>query len=270
MALHNNPRLLSLSCSLLFSFHLALSELSPAASPSQLPESSPGSVPIPSPSPGPASVPTPSPGPASVPLPSPAAYTLLNHVSFPPSISEPPSRSISPNADAPAESDGPFQFDFSTILAPSVDVNPKLKEICDSTDYPSLCLATVVPFLNGKTDVPSVLEVIIRAGAKLAKYGLSLAKNFAEKTGAPPELLSILEDCKDSYDSAVYNFQNTINAFLEHDIGTMNSMLSAVITDVGDCEDAFSGLGEQSPLSSVADRLTNMTSNCLAIVSLLD
>ncbi|KAL6548199.1 hypothetical protein OROGR_008620 [Orobanche gracilis] len=92
---------------------------------------------------------------------------------------------------------------------------------------------------------------------------------MADAPGVPPELASVLRDCKDSYDDAVYNFESTIDAFPRRDIGTMNSMLSAVITDVGDCEDGFSGFGEESPFSSVADRLTNMTSNCLAIVSLL-
>lgn len=164
--------------------------------------------------------------------------------------------------------DGP-DLSFSTIFSQSSQVNPKVKEICDSTDHPALCLATVVPFLKGKDDIPSVLEVVIDAGAKLSNYGLTLTKSLAEKPDTPPEVVSVLNDCKESYDTAVTNFQNTIDAFRERDIGTMNSMLSAVITDVEDCEDGFSGLGEKSMLSDLAGKLTNITSNCLAIVSLL-
>ncbi|KAK6138794.1 hypothetical protein DH2020_027458 [Rehmannia glutinosa] len=269
MALHNNLRLLFLSLSLFTSFQSGQSDLSPAFSPTLQPESSPRPGPVPSPSPqlgsapspSPQSGPVPSPSPESGPIPSPSP---LNYVSFP------PSKSTSPNADAPEKSDGPSQFDFSPTLSPMADVNPKVKEICDSTDHPSLCLDTVVPLLNGATDVPSVLEAAISVSSKLAQVGLSLAKKFAETPGAPPELVSALQDCQDSYDSVVYNFQNTFDAFPKRDIGTMNSMLSAVITNVGDCEDVFSKSGEDSPFSNIADRLTNMTSNCLAIISLLD
>lgn len=145
-----------------------------------------------------------------------------------------------------------------------------MKKICDSTHYSSLCLATVVPHLNGKTDVSSVLELAIKAGAKLARHALNVAKDVAEKPGAKPELITVLKECTRSYETAVNNYQNAVNAFPSRDKGTMNSMLSAVIINVGDCEDAVSGHTVESPLSSIAGRLTHMTSNCLAIVSLLD
>ncbi|PIN07783.1 Pectinesterase [Handroanthus impetiginosus] len=291
MALYNHLNLLFLS-SLLIPFHIVCPQISSdtySSTPILSPSLEPSPVPTPSPGPtfdtvDPSIVPTPAPGPAPQPTSSlgPASDPILNYVSFPPSISEPPSAYISPspNAEPPTEYDGLesdnpksnnlFQFGISTMDAPSNDINPKLKQICESTDHPSLCLATVAPFLKGKVDVPSVLEVAIKASDKLAKYAFSLAKSFTEKPGTPPELASVLEECKDSYDTVVYNFQNTIDAFQRRDIGTMNSMLSAVITDVGDCEDAFSGLGAESPLWGIADKLTNMTSNCLAVVSLLD
>ncbi|KAL7104832.1 hypothetical protein ACP275_07G006300 [Erythranthe tilingii] len=163
-------------------------------------------------------------------------------------------------------------FDLSSILdtsAPTDDVDPKVKKICDSTDHSSLCLTTIAPLLKGKDDVPSVLEVSIGVGSKLSDYALSLAKTMSEKPGTPPQVLSVLKDCKDSYDTAAYNYQNAVDALHEKDIGTMNSMLSAVITNVGDCEDGFSSIGETSVFSGLAENLTNVTSNCLAIISLL-
>ncbi|EYU29652.1 hypothetical protein MIMGU_mgv1a027137mg [Erythranthe guttata] len=163
-------------------------------------------------------------------------------------------------------------FDLSSILdtsAPTDDVDPKVKKICDSTDHSSLCLTTIAPLLKGKDDVPSVLEVSIGVGSKLSDYALSLAKTMSEKPGMPPQVLSVIKDCKDSYDTAAYNYQNAVDALHEKDIGTMNSMLSAVITNVGDCEDGFSSIGETSVFSGLAENLTNVTSNCLAIISLL-
>ncbi|KAL2229683.1 UNVERIFIED_CONTAM: hypothetical protein Sindi_1562700 [Sesamum indicum] len=155
-------------------------------------------------------------------------------------------------------------------MDPSMLIDPRVKEICDSTHYSSLCLATVVPHLNGKTDVSSVLELAIMAGAKLTKHALLVAKNVTEEPGINPELLQTLKECTRSYEIAVNNYQNAVYAFPRRDKGTMNSMLSAVIIDIGDCEDAVSAHAVESPLSSIGGRLTHMTSNCLAIVSLLD
>ncbi|KAG8370516.1 hypothetical protein BUALT_Bualt14G0125000 [Buddleja alternifolia] len=236
MALLNNLRLLFLSFSLLIFSQSALSQLSPVVSP---PSPQPELSHVPSPSEGPGPIPSPSERPAHVPSPSPSDETHHSDISSPPSISP----------------------------GPSADVDQKVKEICGFTDYPSLCLATVIPHLEGKNDVPSVLEVSINVAAKVAEHGLSLAKELFEKPGKTPELAPILDDCKESYIAAVDSFENTKKAFPKRDIGTMNSMLSAVITDVGDCEDGFSGVGTVSPLAKIADKLTNMTSNCLAIVA---
>ncbi|KAL0457489.1 UNVERIFIED_CONTAM: hypothetical protein Slati_1088100 [Sesamum latifolium] len=294
MALHYNLRLLFASCTLFISFCLAESRLSPNLQPEASPGSahvltrgpapgpadvpSPGPVlpplqgpalapsPSPSPSPllGPAPEPISSPRPASVPTPSPAAGIPAS------SISEPPSNSISPIAAPLTDSDGPFDVEAPTTLAPSTEVDPRVKEICDATHYSSLCLATVVPYLNGKTDVPSVLELAITAGAKLTKHALSVAKNVTEEPGINAELLQTLKECSRSYERAVNNYQHVVYAFPRRDKGTMNSMLSAVMIDIGDCEDAVSAHAVESPLSSIGGRLTHMTSNCLAIVSLLD
>ncbi|KAK4388380.1 hypothetical protein Sango_2444600 [Sesamum angolense] len=148
--------------------------------------------------------------------------------------------------------------------------NPEVKKICDSTDYPALCLTTVVPLLHGKISIESVLEVSVKASDEFAKNTLSLAKKEIAKPGVSPRLLPTLKDCKDGYDTAVENFEKTINAFASHDVGTMRSMLSAVITFVGDCEDGFAEMQESSPLSTYAKQLTSMTSNCLAISSLMN
>ncbi|KAL3626592.1 hypothetical protein CASFOL_030141 [Castilleja foliolosa] len=167
--------------------------------------------------------------------------------------------------------DGPDQFDFSESLSPQSNINPLVKQICDSTDHPALCLATIVPRLDGDSDIPTIVEIAIRTTADVAKIALTLAKSMANNPIVPPELASILKDCMESYDTAVENFDSAIDAFPSRDVGTMRSQLSAVITNVGDCNDGYSSFNkDESPFFNVADRLTNMTSNCLAIVSLLN
>ncbi|KAH6831858.1 hypothetical protein C2S53_008351 [Perilla frutescens var. hirtella] len=306
MAPHNNPKLFFLFFfSFLLLCHLAQPEVSPSPAPessSEFEESEPISSPSPSPSPspgptsaspsspGPAPVPSPSPSPSSGPAPGPTRSsgpspgpspssddddlddevdTQQDSISLPPSFSDTPSPSMAPGpgADGPSDSDSPIEFDFSPTLAPSADVDPQLKKICDSTDYSSLCLATVSPYLDGKTDITSVLDVAIQAGSQFSKYGQATAQKLAGNPGNPPELASILNDCKENFESAVENFGKASDALPEHDKGTVNTMLSAVITYAGDCHDSIT---QDSPLYSISDRLMNMASNCLAISSLMN
>lgn len=96
------------------------------------------------------------------------------------------------------------------------------------------------------------------------KLAVALAAKLASM---PSPLASIYGDCKDSYNDAVENFESAKDALVTGDVGTMNSMLSAAITDFGDCDDGL--LGQSSPLLDVDLALIHMTSNCLAIVSLI-
>ncbi|KAL3508156.1 hypothetical protein ACH5RR_033538 [Cinchona calisaya] len=217
--------------------------------------------------------------------PSPQADTSfppLGHVSFPPSESYSPSDSLPPSgsdspddkisfniADSPSEAFASSNFDESAAVLSLGNVDPEIKKICDSTDYPSLCLNTIAPYLHGSTNEFSVLEVAIKAGNEYAKFALSTIRKLASTPGTPHEIVSILNDCKDSYEDVLYNFQKAMTALPERDIGTMNTMLSAVLTDAGDCEDAFAGANFPSPMSNFGEKLINMTSNCLAIVSLI-
>ncbi|KAK3015633.1 hypothetical protein RJ639_005507 [Escallonia herrerae] len=186
-----------------------------------------------------------SPAPALQPVSSPGLEPELspnssdpptNHVSFPPS--ESPAPSIS---DLPPESP-----------VPPSDVNPTIREICDKTDHPGLCLSTIAPYLKGKADMMSVLDVAIKASIEVTRLALFMAKKVASLPGTPPDVASILKDCKGSYDDALYNFQNAMDALPARDTGTMSTMLSAVITDIGDCDDEFSG--QNNPLANYADR----------------
>lgn len=106
----------------------------------------------------------------------------------------------------------------------------------------------------------------MNAGVEATKLAILLAKRMSTMPGCPSDVASILSYCKDSYEDALDNFRKAIGGLSVRDVGLMNSMLSAVITDVTDCEDDFSG--NISPLAPYAEKIVNMTSNCLAIVSI--
>jgi pectinesterase inhibitor-like protein len=141
-------------------------------------------------------------------------------------------------------------------------MNPAIKKICATTDNPSLCLSSIAPFLFGKSDPLSVLAMAIKASLRHTKKAMSKASQLA--AGADPS--PSVEDCKDSYSDALDNFQNAMDAIHPRDIGTINSMLSAALTDFDTCEDGFSG---DSPLSFYDDKGSKLASICLAIASLV-
>ncbi|XP_074324926.1 uncharacterized protein LOC141661816 [Apium graveolens] len=117
---------------------------------------------------------------------------------------------------------------------------------------------------NGPSDIPSVLAIAIQAGLDFAKAAAANADRLSTQSGMPPNQVAALNDCKDSYDDVSYNFQNAYDALPAKDVGTMNTMLSAAITDVGDCMDGFEGM--DSPMATFSDKLKMMASNTLAII----
>ncbi|XP_060197646.1 pectinesterase inhibitor 3-like [Lycium barbarum] len=143
-----------------------------------------------------------------------------------------------------------------------------IKKICDNTDYPDLCTTTVAPFLHGNVvNVQQILEVAMKASDQFAKLGFAAVKRASESPATPPKTKKMLKTCLDSWDTVLYNYEQAIEALRIHGSGRMSTMLSAAITDISDCQDAFEGV--VSPLIGYGEKMTKMTSNCLAIVSQL-
>ncbi|KAK4737586.1 hypothetical protein R3W88_001283 [Solanum pinnatisectum] len=146
--------------------------------------------------------------------------------------------------------------------------NNIIKKICDNTDYPDLCTTTIAPFMRGGIiNVQNVLQVAMKQSDAFAKLGFATFKRASESPVTPPRTKKLLKTCLDSWDTVLYNYEEALEALRIHDSGRMNSMLSAAITDISDCEDAFEGV--ITPMSGYSDRMTKMTSNCLAIGSQL-
>ncbi|KAJ0244388.1 Plant invertase/pectin methylesterase inhibitor superfamily protein [Hirschfeldia incana] len=171
--------------------------------------------------------------------------------------------SPSPSPEAPGEipgaPSGKTLMSSATTLLKETLLPPEIKTICGKTDNPALCESSIGPLLTAavKPDASSVLVLAIQASINATKA----AKPAVDKTGAP--------DCQELYDDAVSNLEDAINAVNESDIATVNSNLSAAMTDYGTCNDGFEESGEPNPLVDVADKLTKMVSNCLAISSLI-
>ncbi|PHU29728.1 hypothetical protein BC332_01821 [Capsicum chinense] len=151
----------------------------------------------------------------------------------------------------------------------AISDHDKIKEICDNTDYPDLCTETIFPLMRGNAiNVQNVLQVAMKASDQFAKLAFATFKRASESPATPPKTKTMLKTCLDSWDTVAYNYKQAIQALHIHDSGRMSTMLSAAITDISDCEDAFEDV--VSPMNAYGERMTKMTSNCLAIVSQLD
>ncbi|KAK9282033.1 hypothetical protein L1049_004945 [Liquidambar formosana] len=153
---------------------------------------------------------------------------------------------------------------------PSSSIDPAIKKVCRATDHPSLCFSTITPYLGGKTNPASILKMEIKACANQTKAALAMATKIANDPSTTSITAECLETCQENYSDAIDNLKSAVDAIATHDVGTMNSMLSAALTDFTTCEDGFAEMpGVKSPMAKFDDTLTKLASNCLAIVSLI-
>lgn len=75
-----------------------------------------------------------------------------------------------------------------------------------------------------------------------------------------------LRICKEQYGFAMDSLMKAKLALEKHDLGSLNSELSAVTTYASTCDDTFAeSPGETSPLADDDAEVSHLGSNCLAI-----
>ncbi|XVF62458.1 hypothetical protein PTKIN_Ptkin09bG0009400 [Pterospermum kingtungense] len=152
--------------------------------------------------------------------------------------------------------------------------DPQIKALCDKTNYVPLCLSSITPFFNGKTDLISVIGMLIKASTEQTKQAIATATAMANEAKSDARKLSNFEDCKEVYDDALDNLQEAVDAIPVHDIGTLLTMVSAAVSDYGTCDDGFTGQPNPipdgvSPMADINEHLMNMAGNILALARLI-
>ncbi|KAJ0033899.1 hypothetical protein Pint_24361 [Pistacia integerrima] len=138
---------------------------------------------------------------------------------------------------------------------------PEITKICNSTDRPALCVKFITPLYS--SDTLSVLDKTITATAHQIKLARAAITNLAKTPTLQSTKQSDYQDCKESYEDALENLQNAKNAIPQLDIGTINSMLSAAVTDFSDCDD----FSNNPHILKFDDILRNLVSTCLVVAS---
>lgn len=191
--------------------------------------------------------------------PEPAASFSGSHIESPSPISSP---------QAGSHEQMPSLLTNQILQSPST--NPEIRKICGATDHPAECLASIIPYLTGAVDPISVLKMEIQALLKGFEQAIAVAKKLKADASTSAWVKSCLDICLDVYDSGISDLGNAITAISSHDIGRLNTLLSATVSYVDTCEDSFTEKpGVNSPMQEVDDQLDKLASNNLAIAALL-
>jgi len=75
--------------------------------------------------------------------------------------------------------------------------------------------------------------------------------------------------CRENYDDAISDLQDSIRNLRKGDKATLTTNLSAVISYYSTCDDAFEEMDEKSPLTRANMILEHMVDNALSIVPLM-
>ncbi|KAG5251913.1 hypothetical protein OIU78_011304 [Salix suchowensis] len=183
---------------------------------------------------------------------------------LPPPASSP---TIQPPLPSPVSSPSPP--DSPTHSAPTLPLlsgNAALTKICDVTDYPAECLATVAPLLAGEINPISVLKIGIHALQKSFEVATAVATKLIDDLSTSAVVKDALDTCVESFDSGVADLNDALEAISGHDIGRLSTLLSATITYSDTCEEAFSEQPHlESPLKEMDQHLDKLASINLAI-----
>ncbi|PKA62992.1 Pectinesterase inhibitor 1 [Apostasia shenzhenica] len=161
-----------------------------------------------------------------------------------------------------------FYFDESYILTNITLRLLKLNSL--HTDFPDLCISSIKessPDLRAANNA-TVLSALTKAVGFKAREARAYALQLTKDATYDPKTTDLLRDCIDTYDDALDNLDAANEAIAAGDAGTRDTMLSAMISDFGTCEDGFQEFTLKSPMADYSQTLQNMTDNCLAIANI--
>ncbi|CAM8889705.1 unnamed protein product [Rhodiola kirilowii] len=194
------------------------------------------------------------------------SHLQIQASSFSPNLQ--PAQAPAPLLSSPAPAPSPQeQAAHSPSQTQTVTISPDdptLGDICDKTDYPTLCRSSVFPFLHNKVDHLSVIKLSIDACINHTQAAIHKASELANN----PDTSEIIQVCQESYATAVDELKESALALASRDLGTFRTKMSSVITNIGTCDETFGEdpeMESSSPLTAIDQTITRLASNILAI-----
>ncbi|XP_030472051.1 probable pectinesterase/pectinesterase inhibitor 13 [Syzygium oleosum] len=144
------------------------------------------------------------------------------------------------------------------LLAHHADAGRVLStvDLCQQTDYPALCRTMVKSKVNAEKATQSAINNLILQ-TRDAKTSASNVK--ADK--------SLMDVCNEMYEDALSNLMTSLQNLKSHDKPSLQSNLSAVISDLETCKDTFAESNAKLPFEKIITLLEQMASNSLALAA---
>ncbi|ERN02103.1 hypothetical protein AMTRI_Chr02g223590 [Amborella trichopoda] len=160
---------------------------------------------------------------------------------------------------------------LSTSSAPNAD-EPlpesvcSAESVCQKTDFPELCSASVQPFMpsKGSCDAATVLGAEVKASVQKVVMAQSLVKDFFKDPKSFFTIFESLKICITSYLDAFGHLKEILDDISDKQYFKLIEPVSEVLKDYQRCRDAFSEDGV-TPLGDMNDELHKLATNCLAI-----
>lgn len=205
--------------------------------------------------------------------------TSSPHSSPSPNSSPSPTASPSPHiSQSPAASPEALNMDspgglplLFPILHPLPAANPVIKKVCDATDHPSECMASIAPFHSGESDPISILKMEMQALREGFKKATVKATQLNEDPAISNQVKECLDTCLETYDTGLFDLDDALEAIAAHDTPKLRAVLSVTISDIQTCEEAFieKDNEEESPMKALDEELKKLATNNLAIATSL-
>ncbi|PON36863.1 Pectinesterase inhibitor domain containing protein [Trema orientale] len=147
---------------------------------------------------------------------------------------------------------------------------------CKKTLYFQLCVSSLRSDPQSQTsDLRGLATIALNLstanGVDTLSYISALKSEASYNNGSQLQsILGCLSDCIDVYSDAIQNLQDSVPALNDKSYDTLQSLVSAAMTDSETCEDGFKEIkGSSSPLTEQNEYFSRLCSNFLAITTLL-
>ena len=156
------------------------------------------------------------------------------------------------------------------ISSVTSSVTTSLVDICDVTSNPQLCKTSISSHIEGtKVDPASALKTEIDESIKEVAKAIATLNSLRKDSAASETEIACYDTCLENFEMAIDDLKAGVESINARDAGRMESVLTAVMTDLTTCDDTFAEMGVDSPLDSLSTKMSKYASNCLAISKLL-
>ncbi|KAB1202710.1 hypothetical protein CJ030_MR7G024230 [Morella rubra] len=153
-----------------------------------------------------------------------------------------------------------FLATITGLLAGGADAgehSDNTKDLCHRADFQPLCRSVVKGLNEPHAALESAINQLISHSHR--------AKGLAGRHGKSQNV----DVCKENFDDAIFNLKTSLKNLKTRDLDSLNTNLSAALSDYVTCDDAFTESSQNNPIGDTDTLLRHMASNCLYLSSLL-